>query len=215
MSASAAWADASRAMLGQAGERGAQLLGQRRVASEQSETDDHESSPRKSRRTSLPLPPVARASATADGARTVTEMPPERSMAGESNSRPRAATREPLRPEDHDVDESARVAAAACRGPIQRPARVRPHARRAGAMTARHSVRSAPRTQEVAAGQADERAAAGQRAERCRSSRACGRRLRSARRRHRRVARRRRRRASGAAPARRSGARRLRGAVQG
>ena len=95
----------------------------------------------------------------------VTEMPPERSLAGESNSSPRAATREPLRPEDHDVDESPALQQPRVGRRCRRPARARPHARRAGATTARHPARSAPRTQEVAARQADERATAGQRAE--------------------------------------------------
>ena len=84
-------------MPGQVGERGAQLPGHRRIATEQRETDDHEPSPRSRRRSSLPSRAVASDSATATGARTVTTMPPERSLAGASSSRPRAATREPDR----------------------------------------------------------------------------------------------------------------------
>ena len=77
---------------GQVGERRPQFLIEHRVAPEQREADDHGPSPRRSSRRSRPPAPVARPSATATGARTVTMMPPERSLAGESSSSPRAAT---------------------------------------------------------------------------------------------------------------------------
>ena len=77
---------------GQVGERRPQFLIEHRVAPEQRKADDHAPSPRRSSRRSRPPAPVARSSATATGARTVTMIPPERSLAGESNSSPRAAT---------------------------------------------------------------------------------------------------------------------------
>ena len=151
--------------LGQAGERGAELLGQGRVASEQSNADDHEPSPRRSRRTSRPPRPVARASATADGARRVTEMPPERSLAGESNSSPRAATREPRGPR---ITTSTNLPRCSSRVSGADPDSSSSATARSPAPERRWRVIRAQRTahEKVATGQADECAASGQTAER-------------------------------------------------
>ena len=133
--------------LGQAGERVAKLLGQRGVASEQGQADDHESSPRKSRRTSRPLR-AGRQGKCDRGRRAQRHGDATRALAGRRKQLETArGDSRAVGPQRSRRRRISRVAAAACRGPIRRPGRVRPHARRAGATRARHS-RAAHRASE-------------------------------------------------------------------
>ena len=102
------------------------------------------------------------ASATAAGARSVTETPPERSLAGERSSRARAATRDPLGPITTTSTKrprcSRRVSGADPEDSSSATARSpRRSASVAGMQRAAH--------EEVAAGEADERPTTGQRVE--------------------------------------------------